>query len=376
MNKIKYYLIAITVPLLIILISGNAKAAFFIDELLSYELANQDNNGYFYVDFEDGKEYTGEEILMDSVLTGRNKRFNYHNVWLNQSNDVHPPFYYALLHTVCSCMPYIFSKWQGIMINILFGGLTLLFLYKLSLKFTGSEIVSAVITLGCGLTESFIDAGILIRMYMMLNMAVMILSYLLFKLLYDKKIKNHLYFMIFLITVTGTLTQYFFLIYLFFIAGFSVLYLLYKKRIGDLIKFIIVMLCAGMVSYLVFPPMIFHIFKGYRGKESFNNLVSLSKVSSRLYVYLESFIKGTVSVLVIPVMIAIAAVLIYKYAVCRGNIKSGLLRILPFLLSCTGMVVIVAKISPQIAGRYIWCICPVGFSCIFSMLIMMNIYRL
>ena len=92
MNKIKYYLIAIAVPLLIILISGNAKAAFFIDELLSYELANQDNNGYFYVDFEDGKEYTGEEILMDSVLTGRNKRFDYHNVWLNQSNDVHPPF--------------------------------------------------------------------------------------------------------------------------------------------------------------------------------------------------------------------------------------------------------------------------------------------
>ncbi|MFR6590175.1 MAG: hypothetical protein ACLURV_08710 [Gallintestinimicrobium sp.] len=35
-----------------------------------------------------------------------------------QTYDVHPPFYYLPLHTVCSLFPGRFSKWSGIGLNI------------------------------------------------------------------------------------------------------------------------------------------------------------------------------------------------------------------------------------------------------------------
>lgn len=366
--RILLYIAILSLPLLLTAAAGHRKAAFFIDEYLSYELADHDNNGYFYVDFEDGREYTGDEAFLDSALTERNKRFDYGNVWLNQSNDVHPPFYYALLHTVCSLTPGIFSKWQGILLNVLFGGVLLFFMYRFVFLFTGSEKAALFITLGYGLTGAFVDCGILIRMYMMLCAEVMILSCLLYELLFDRgKKRAVLYLLVFLTTVAGTLTQYYFLIYLFFIALCTSLILFFAKRYRDLLLFFLTMAAAGTAAYLIFPQMIFHIFKGYRGKQSFENLVTLGNVFFRVGRYVRSFLKNSGSLLFIPVIVLIV-VLSVTEALRHGRVKDhgALMRMIPFFASSVCFICVVAKTSPIIAGRYIWCVCPVLFACVFS----------
>ncbi len=50
----------------------------------------------------------------------KNERFDYRKVWKNQKNDVHPPIYYILLHTICSFFPGKFSWWYAGSINIFF----------------------------------------------------------------------------------------------------------------------------------------------------------------------------------------------------------------------------------------------------------------
>jgi len=373
----KLIILFLTIPLFLIILSGCKKEALFIDENLSYELANNNNNGFFYCVFDDGKEYNGDEVFLNSVLAGRNKRFDYKNVWKNQSNDVHPPLYYALLHSVCSIMPDTFSKWQGIGINLIFAAVTLLFLYKMTNKIILSEVGSILIVLGYGITESFIDAGIFIRMYMMLNAVVAITSYLYYKLLYEKNENIKFYLVLTVVVTAGVLTQYFFLIYLFFLTVISIWILLTKKRYMAIIRLGFSLAISAIASYMVFPAMIYHIFKGYRGKESFNNLVSNSSFTRNIKMYMHYVLKGITGYPVILTAITIVVLLMILVFGKKGGdfCKSGWIRSLPFLLSSFCFIIVVAKISPQFAERYIWCVAPLVFSCMMTLFYSLLIFN-
>ena len=59
-------------------------------------------------------------------------RFDYAQVYENQIIDAsHPPLYYALVHTVCSFFPGVFSKWLAYSINVLAMAGILIMLYKI-----------------------------------------------------------------------------------------------------------------------------------------------------------------------------------------------------------------------------------------------------
>ena len=53
---------------------------------------------------------------------------------------------------------------------------------------------------------------------------------------------------------------------------FFVIILLNQKRLKSIIKLIITGILGGITAFLIFPPMLKHIFRGYRAKESLNNL--------------------------------------------------------------------------------------------------------
>lgn len=60
-----------------------------------------------------------------------------------QTYDVHPPFYYLLLHTVCSLFPGRFSKWSGIGLNIVLFVLSWSVLAKLTRRIVTGVLRSA-----------------------------------------------------------------------------------------------------------------------------------------------------------------------------------------------------------------------------------------
>ena len=73
------------------------KQGYHEDELLTYNLANSANTLKT-----DGEWNSGADFI-DYLSVSDGDRFNYEQVYENQIIDAsHPPFYYGLVHTVCS----------------------------------------------------------------------------------------------------------------------------------------------------------------------------------------------------------------------------------------------------------------------------------
>lgn len=78
---------------------GLKKNNFHVDEIYTFGLAN--NTPGTVMSIPQG-ELIQRTTLDRYVTVDRFDRFDYKNVWTNQSGDVHPPFYYTLIHTICS----------------------------------------------------------------------------------------------------------------------------------------------------------------------------------------------------------------------------------------------------------------------------------
>ena len=84
---------------------GQRKKGFFCDEIYSYGLANSEN--YSFLDYNSSKEYGVNSFGWVDADYFKNyveadDGFSLSAPIKNQINDVHPPFYYILLHAVCS----------------------------------------------------------------------------------------------------------------------------------------------------------------------------------------------------------------------------------------------------------------------------------
>lgn len=87
---------------------------------------------YYFVDHVEEKDiFIGEKISEERMLwrtpeeaenyvMAKDNRFNYASVYYNQIQDVHPPLFYAIVHTVSSIFNNSFSKYMIFFINIPF----------------------------------------------------------------------------------------------------------------------------------------------------------------------------------------------------------------------------------------------------------------
>ena len=102
-----------------------------LDEIYSYGLANSSYAPF--LSWLHGGEQVANGKLPEAVFTQSeflnyvapqgSTRFDYASVYYNQTQDVHPPLFYFLLHTVCSLFPGSFTKWTGLGMNfVLLGG--------------------------------------------------------------------------------------------------------------------------------------------------------------------------------------------------------------------------------------------------------------
>ena len=120
------------------------KVNYHIDETLSYGLANY-GEGYL-VQLEFGERYEPASLPFIDYLSVRpNNRSNLAIAWSNQTNDCHPPFYYALLHIVCALKVSTFSNWFAGSINIFFGVLTLFVIRRISKLLTNNNRITNLV---------------------------------------------------------------------------------------------------------------------------------------------------------------------------------------------------------------------------------------
>ena len=93
---------------------GVQKAGFHEDEYYTYYSTNR-SIGLFQPD----REWQERQAVLDEFAVKKGEGFNYGLVKLVQSWDVHPPFYYFIFHTICSLVPGVFTKWTGIITNLI-----------------------------------------------------------------------------------------------------------------------------------------------------------------------------------------------------------------------------------------------------------------
>ena len=329
-------------------ILGFKKVGYNVDEIWNYGLAN--HVGGPTLDVELRREYSGMGPFEDYMEVNSGQGFDYVNVWKNQAADVHPPFYYLIFHTVCSFFPNTFSKWYGIALNILWMAAIMVMLYKLAKEITGSELKSFGIILAYGTSVIFLNTIVFIRMYTQFAFFTISLTYL-FKHYWDKELDKKFYRLFAIVTVLGMLTHYYFLIFSFFMCLCFAINLIRNKRYIELRKSIITAVGSGVFYLIIWYHIGGHLFRGYRGQQAISQALSLGGLFKGAKGLFKAINKEGFWGLIWSFVIVFAVLIVIKV---RKKEKLWCLES-SLLICCILYVLVVGKIAPFTADRYVMC---------------------
>lgn len=376
-----FFLYGLFLLLMILTISG--KKSYHVDEMYSYGLANHQNG--INIQLEDGKKYIpSTEPYLEYLTVSRENRFDYENVWINQINDVHPPLYYLLLHTICSVFSGTFSNWYAGIINIIFALFTLYVFRKLIRILTANnEKICSILSAAFILSPGILSAVSFFRMYILAMFLMTLLTFLLVKET-DKLQPDQSFFQnLFWVSLAGALTHYYCIIYTVAACAIFCIILLIRKNWKSIGSFIAAGALSGSTAYMIFPAMITHMFSGYRGTEALDNLKqSPSEFIERSLRFFEIINKDLFGNLIGIFFFVIAAVFII-YLLKKYQSKNLLFKILPSqtkaqtavfekpmilsyviaLLPAFLYFLFVSKAAAYITDRYMFPIYAILFAC-------------
>lgn len=212
------------------------KQGFHEDEFYTYYSTARTNG--FYV--EDGK-WMERDAYRNEFVVLPEERFQYGLVKQVQSWDVHPPMYYWVFHTAASLVPGVFSKWIGLSVNLLFHGINLILLTYLSYLAAGRDKdLPFFVTFVYGFSPAAMSGVVF-------------------------------------------LTQYYYFIFLFFLAAAFCVWLLWRDRgIGNCLRYGFFQVLAFVLAYLTYPAFPGQMFKGQRGAQATENFFDLSNTFERI----------------------------------------------------------------------------------------------
>ena len=278
-------IITIVLQLAVALCFCMQKQGFHYDENYSY----YSSNVTYGLNPPDGDWLSGSTITEEFCITP-GMGFNLPLVAQMQSFDVHPPVYYFLLNIICSLSSGIFSKWQGLILNLIFFVISELLIIAIANKVGNNNKAITWFSLALfGFSPAIISGITFIRMYMLLTSECMALILLHMNMLTDIKNSGSLSrFVKYLIQIAvtvyiGFLTHYYFAVFAFFVAAFTTLYLFFSKNTRKTSYIYAITVIAGLLSaVLSYPASLRHIFRGYRGTEAMGAFFDMNNLSDRM----------------------------------------------------------------------------------------------
>lgn len=355
----------------IIIWFGNQKQGYFIDEIYSFGLSN----GYykpFITSYGDQifDQWADQEVIDDYMTVQKGERFAYGSVIYNQSQDVHPPLFYLLLHTVCSFFPGMYSKWFGIGINLVCFLISGIFLWLMGSRLMKSPLLGLVPVVIWGFSAGAVSYTIYIRMYMTMTLFSVLTGYLHVKMQEEGQTLKKL-LLIYLVTVCGLLTQYYFVIFAFFLSAVYFLWKLWKKAFKEAFCYAAVLLGAVGTAVFLFPVSIAQLTRqdeivAQETRKNIGNFHTMvTNVKSYVYGINSDFLSGIYRV--VPGILLLAAVAV-AVAFFRGKKEGRKKRAVPgesqgmggwlFLLSCPATVLTIASVAVVPSPRYICSLYP------------------
>lgn len=379
-REIIYIAIILIIQSIVFIVAGINKSYIHMDEAYSLGLANYDkveiqDNEDFYNTWHNKKYYE------DYLTVNKNEKGDFSQVYENQKNDVHPPLYYLMLRIAMEFNIDSYSKWPGIILNIIIYFFITIFIYLIVKKILEEKNrykeKSAILALMSSITISSINNAIYIRMYALSALNIVIITYLHLRLLDTEKNNNKLLLMIGISALAGFLTHYYYLFYLAMLFILFVIKFLKEKRYKELGKYIGIMILAGVISLLVFPYSIQHIFFGYRGQGAISNLANFSKFTSNICLYLMKINVYTFNNVLFILLFLVLVIIFYKR---RKKIKiiEGKNKYIRYIAFPTFFYFLLVAISaPWIELRYIMPICNLIFVLVlyFILRLIENIFK-
>lgn len=279
------FLILLSLQILLLVYFGNRKAGFHEDEYYSYYSTNR-TAGLFEPD----REWVERDSFRNEFVVLEGERFRYGLVATVQSWDVHPPFFYFMLHTVCSFFPGVFSKWLGVSMNIAAFAIHFALLSWLAFMVGGKnkKLAFAVVAVyGCN--AAAVSGVMFIRMYEWLSVFVLLCACLHVKAVLEND-GNKRAFLLSLMAVNylGFLTQYYYIIFLAFMGGGFCLWNLWKNRKWkDCILYGVACGFSLLLAVASYPACLSHIFRGYRGTGAVSEFLDTANTWGRLGFFAE-----------------------------------------------------------------------------------------
>ena len=358
-KEILMLIIAIVIQSLIFIVVGINKSYIHMDEayslgLSSYDKISIEDNIDFYGNWHNGEYYD------DYLSVQEDEIGDFSQVYINQKNDVHPPFYYLLLRIFMGFNVGTFSKWPGIILNIIIFAFITLFTYLITKKIFKNNKMSLLITFISAITMSSLTNVIYIRMYALSTLNVLITTYLHFKLYEQSRLNFKLLTFIGLSALVGSLTHYYYLFYLVMLFIIFVIKYVKEKRFKELLAYFLTMVIAGSLSLLIFPYSINHMFFGYRGQGVISKLMDSSAFSTSIGNYLTKINYFVFNNVLWIILILLLLLSLYKSKAKIIKIENNdyiKIIILPMLF----YFVLVAISSPWIELRYVLPICQLIF---------------
>ena len=329
---LKYLIIIILILIGIRVYFGYQKEDFFMDETFSYTLMNmKEGAGMIQTAPEFNNVWISGNKIKEMLVVSKDEVLRYDTVYYNQTQDVHPPLYYFLLHTASALSFGNFTKWTGIILNIIiFVGICAV-LYIIGKKIFKSTIWAFVLVAIYGVSTGAIFSTLFIRMYELLILFVLlylnkIIDILKMNVIENKNISKKDIIQLVTIFVLGMLTHYHFIIISVLISLVLFIIMLFKKvKISRICTYVGINILGLLIYSAIYPSFYTHMFGTQRGTESTGNLLNLADYADRIKRGINVFdvnIFGEAGKIIIPIFI-----LFITLAVIKKILENGLKKV-------------------------------------------------
>jgi len=362
---------------LIYIFVGMKKSYIHMDEAYSMGLASFDR-----VEIQDNEDFYNtwhsKDYYEDYISVQENEKGKFSQVYENQKNDVHPPLYYLFLRIAMGFSKNGYSKWPGVVLNIIIfifiTILTYLILQKILSNEEKSKEKSIILTFVTAITMASLTNVIYVRMYALSTLNIMLTTYLHMKLLESKEINPKLLIFIGISATIGSLTHYYYLFYLAMMyIIFAIRYI--RKREWKIFGFYtLTMAISAVISLLIFPFSIVHMFFGYRGQGVIDKFKDISMFLENIKNYLAKVNRFCFNGIGIGILVLEICGYIYlKIKKSKMECNKYMQIIIPPTIF---YFLLVAVASPWIELRYIMPICSLIFiiGIYFAYILLKNIF--
>ena len=353
--------IFIIIQTIIFIICGANKSYIHMDEAYSLGLASyhtvgiQDNEDFY--DTWHNKEYYEDYLAVNDDEVGQ-----YSQVYENQKNDVHPPLYYLILRFAMGFSLNHFSMWPGIIINIIIYAFITIFSYLIIKRLIKNQEhvkeKAIIVAFMASVVMASLTNVIYIRMYALSALNILITTFLHMKLLESENINYKLLVAIGASALVGSLTHYYYLFYLAMMyLVFAIKYIKHKK-FKNLISYTLTMAIAGVLSILIFPYSIQHMFFGYRGQGVISNLLNVPMFLSNIGSYILKIDRFVFNNLLLVIAIIMLVAILCSQKKEKGE-KNEFIKIM--VISTAFYFFLVSVASPWTELRYVAPVCSIIF---------------